>query len=70
MRLTCAKCGKLTIPAATVGGLAYGPVCARRAGLLQPNSRAVLVMHDKAQTAGACAVVRDDKTLDMFGVAA
>lgn len=65
--MTCAKCGKLTLPAATNGGLVYGPVCARLAGLLKPKGRAVRVMHDKAQPVGACAVVRDDKTMDLFG---
>lgn len=65
MRYACAKCGKLTIPAATNGGLVYGPVCARKAGLIQPKGRAVLVMHDKTVTA-ASAVVRDELTFDLF----
>lgn len=64
--MICAHCRRpLRRPAAMVGKLAFGPVCARRLGLLAPAS----------VRAGVCDVrtraERDERTQDLFeGVAA
>ena len=64
--MICAHCRRpLRRPAAMVGKLAFGPVCARRLGLLAPPSvrAAVCDVRTRAE--------RDERTQDLFeGVAA
>ena len=38
-RLTCALCGRATVPAVFIGGMAVGPSCSRKAGLFEAASR-------------------------------
>ncbi len=38
-RLTCALCGRATMPAVFIGGMAVGPSCARKANLIEAASR-------------------------------
>jgi hypothetical protein len=67
--MICALCSRpMREAAAFVAGQPIGPVCARKNGWLQPKGRAVRVMHSKTPAAAAGAVVRDDKTIDLFGV--
>lgn len=67
--MICALCSRpMRQAAAVVAGQPIGPVCARKNGWLQPNGRVGRVAHDKTPTVGAGAVVRDDKTYDLFGV--
>lgn len=38
--MRCALCGRVTLhPAALIGAMPVGPVCARRAGLTKPRKR-------------------------------
>ncbi len=64
--MICAHCRRtLKHPAARVGRLLFGPVCARRLGLLAPPSvrAAVCDVRTRAE--------RDERTQDLFeGVAA
>lgn len=39
MRLICVMCGRATEPTVMVGGMAVGPKCAAKAGLLPHNPR-------------------------------
>ena len=64
MTTKCARCGRITLkPALFIGVLPIGPVCARKAGLLQSKRRRGMV------ETGSCAQ-RDDRTMDLFGSAA
>lgn len=55
MRLRCVRCHKpLTRPAAQAGSYAWGPKCARMAGLVKRRHKA------------AEPVQRDDRTRDLF----
>jgi hypothetical protein len=38
-RLTCALCGRATMPAVFVGAMAVGPSCARKANLMEAAAR-------------------------------
>ena len=55
--MRCIACGRVLLlpPAVVVGGYAYGPKCAQRAGLVRIKER----NH-------ASEAMRDDKTQDMF----
>ena len=55
--MRCIACGRTLLlpPAAVVGGYAYGPTCARIAGLVAPK-----------QLRQSGEVVRDDRTGDLF----
>ena len=57
----CARCGRATFsPAIVIGGLPFGPVCARKAGLIEPKRRR-----------RASEVERDTKTMELLeGVSA
>lgn len=38
----CARCGRVTfLPAVVIGGQPLGPVCARKAGLIEPKRRLI-----------------------------
>lgn len=59
--MICAHCRRpLKRPAARIGRLCFGPVCARSLGLLAPASvrHAVCNVRHRAE--------RDDRTADMF----
>jgi hypothetical protein len=62
MRLTCALCGRLTIPAVMIGNQAVGPSCAKRAGLLQskPRKGSSIVILKRKQEKNDC------ETMDLF----
>ena len=61
----CARCGRPTFhPAVVIGTQPFGPVCARKAGLLQPKRRGA------RQFDAPSRVQRDTRTLDLFGGAA
>ena len=64
--MICAHCRRsLKRPAAMVGKLAFGPVCARSLGLLAPPSARHAVCDVRYR------VERDERTSDLFaGVAA
>ena len=64
--MICAHCRRpLERPAARIGRMAFGPVCARRLGLLAPPSVRHAVCDVRSR------VERDDRTPDLFaGVAA
>ena len=64
--MICAHCRRpLKRPAACIGRLCFGPVCARSLGLLAPPSVRHAVRDVRSR------VERDDRTKDMFeGVAA
>lgn len=72
--MICALCLRyMRAPAIVVGGQPIGPKCARRAGLIKHVARkgsAVRVVHGKALHFRVRSVVRDDQTLDLFGVTA
>ena len=55
--MRCVACGRALLlpPAVVVGGYAYGPKCAQRAGLVRIKQR----NH-------ASEAMRDDRTLDLF----
>ena len=57
----CARCGRVTLlPAVVIGSQPFGPVCARKAGLIERKRRR-----------RASEVERDTRTRDLFeGVAA
>lgn len=55
--LHCARCGRVTLhPAVVIGARPFGPVCARKAGLIEPKSRG-----------RASEARRDARTMDLFG---
>lgn len=52
----CARCGRVTfLPAVVIGIQPFGPVCARKAGLIEPKRRR-----------RASEAERDARTRDMF----
>ena len=52
----CARCERFTFsPAIVIGGQPFGPVCARKAGLVEPKRRG-----------RASDAERDTKTRDLF----
>ena len=52
----CARCERFTFsPAIVIGGQPFGPVCARKAGLIEPKRRR-----------RASEVERDTRTKDLF----
>ena len=52
----CARCGRVTfLPAVVIGNQPFGPVCARKAGLIEPKRR---IRASDAQ--------RDTRTRDLF----
>ena len=52
----CARCGRVTfLPAVVIGGQPLGPVCARKAGLIEPKRRR-----------RASEAERDTRTKDLF----
>lgn len=57
----CARCERFTFsPAIVIGGQPFGPVCARKAGLVEPKRRR-----------RASEAERDTKTMELFeGVSA
>ena len=57
----CARCGRVTfLPAVVIGTQPFGPVCARKAGLIEPKRR----------IRRASEAERDSRTRDLFdGVA-
>lgn len=57
----CARCKRVTFsPAIVIGGQPFGPVCARKAGLIEPKRRR-----------RASEAERDSRTRDLFeGVSA
>lgn len=57
----CARCGRVTfLPAVVIGSQPFGPVCARKAGLVEPKRRR-----------RASDAERDARTRDLFeGVSA
>lgn len=56
----CARCERFTFsPAIVIGGQPFGPVCARKAGLIEPKRRR-----------RASDAERDTKTRDLFEVVA
>lgn len=55
--IRCARCGRFTFrPAVVIGTQPFGPVCAVKAGLIQPKHRG-----------RASEAYRDTRTLDLFG---
>ena len=56
----CARCGRVTfLPAVVIGAQPFGPVCARKAGLIESKRRR------------ASEAERDTKTMELFeGVSA
>lgn len=56
----CARCKRVTLlPAVVIGAQPFGPVCARKAGLIEPKRRR------------ASEAERDTKTMELFeGVSA
>ena len=53
----CARCGRATFsPAVVIGTQPFGPVCARKAGLIEPKRR----------IRRASDAERDAKTMDLF----
>lgn len=55
--IRCARCGRFTFrPAVVIDTQPFGPVCAVKAGLIQPKHR--------SRASEAC---RDTRTLDLFG---
>lgn len=56
----CARCERFTFrPAVVIGGRPFGPVCARKAGLIEPKRRR-----------RASEAERDTRTRDLFEGAA
>lgn len=56
----CARCERFTFsPAVVIGGQPFGPVCARKAGLIEPKRRG-----------RASDAQRDTRTRDLFEGAA
>ena len=52
----CARCGRVTfLPAVVIGTQPFGPVCARKAGLIEPKTRR-----------RASDAERDTRTMDLF----
>ena len=52
----CARCERFTFsPAIVIGGQPFGPVCARKAGLIEPKRRG-----------RASEAERDSRTRDLF----
>ena len=52
----CARCGRVTfLPAVVIGTQPFGPVCARKAGLVEPKRRR-----------RASEAERDSRTCDLF----
>ena len=52
----CARCKRFTFsPAVVIGGQPFGPVCARKAGLIEPKRRR-----------RASEAERDTKTMELF----
>ena len=52
----CARCERFTFsPAIVIGGQPFGPVCARKAGLIEPKRRS-----------RASEAERDTKTMELF----
>ena len=52
----CARCGRVTfLPAVVIGTQPFGPVCARKAGLIEPKRRI-----------RASDAKRDTRTRDLF----
>ena len=65
MTAKCARCGRVTFrPAVVIGTQPFGPVCAVKAGLLQPKRRGA------RRIDGASCAQRDSRTMDLFGGAA
>ena len=57
----CARCGRVTfLPAVVIGTQTFGPVCARKAGLIEPKRR----------IRRASEAERDTRTRDLFEGAA
>ena len=57
----CARCGRVTfLPAVVIGTQPFGPVCARKAGLIEPKRR----------IRRASEAERDTRTRDLFEGAA
>lgn len=55
--IRCARCGRFTFrPAVVIGTQPFGPVCAVKAGLIEPKRR--------GRASEAC---RDTRTMDLFG---
>lgn len=53
----CARCGRVTFsPAVVIGTQPFGPVCARKAGLIEPKRR----------IRRASDAERDSRTRDLF----
>lgn len=53
----CARCGRVTFsPAVVIGTQPFGPVCARKAGLIEPKRR----------IRRASEAERDSRTRDLF----
>ena len=53
----CARCGRVTfLPAVVIGTQPFGPVCARKAGLIEPKRR----------IRRASEAERDSRTRDLF----
>lgn len=63
MTYRCALCGRsMAVPAVTVGQMAIGPVCGRKAGLIElgrKKSGFVRIFTMKR-------IKEDDKTMDLF----
>lgn len=64
MTYRCALCGReMASPAVTVGQMAVGPTCARKAGLIEIGRKrqGAVRLHLKTPV-----VREDDKTMDLF----
>lgn len=61
-RLTCALCGRATMPAVFIGGMAVGPSCARKANLIEAASRGLGAL----RLVKPLARVRHDSQRDLF----
>lgn len=64
MTYRCALCGhKMKQPAVTIGSMAVGPTCSRKAGLIEIGRKrqGAVRLHLKTPV-----VREDDKTMDMF----
>ncbi len=61
-RLSCALCGRATVPAVFIGGMAVGPSCARKANLLEAASRGLGALRLAKRRASA----KNDPQKDLF----
>lgn len=64
IRVKCAFCGRLTVPAVFIGNMAVGPTCAHKAGMTKgkfPKASAVRFVTRKPKRGAP-----EPETMDMF----